>query len=267
MRLQRPELHGPFDVIGDVHGCLHELLALMTALGCAVHSSRSGLAVAAPPERTLVFVGDLALRGPETTAVLRLLMSMARAGQALCVAGNQDMNLLAALQGKVAPSTPSLRRALRQFDAEPAEFRAAAVRFLRHLPGHLVLDRGRLVIAHAGLPEPLHGAATARARALAVYGETTGEMDENGLPVRFNWAAQYHGHALVVFGHTPVAAPLWLNNTVNIDTGCVYGGCLTAFRYPERSLLAVPSHTVYAPARRRSLPGRSAATGTAPRCA
>lgn len=58
------------------------------------------------------------------------------------------------------------------------------------------------------------------------------------MPVRYNWAADYRGKALVVYGHTPVPEALWLNNTVNIDTGCVFGGHLTALRYPEREAVS-----------------------------
>lgn len=265
MLLERPAAHGPFDIVGDVHGCLDELLALMAVLGCRVESGEDGFSVAPPGDRTLIFVGDLALCGPATPAVLRLAMAMMRENQALCVAGNQDMKLAAVLQGKPMAATPGLARTMDQFASEPRGFRAAAVSFLRRLPGHLVLDRGKLVIAHAGLPERFHGAATKRARAFAIYGETTGETDENGLAVRYNWAAEYRGKALVVFGHTPVATPLWVNNTVNIDTGCVYGGRLTALRYPEREVLSVPARAVYAPSRRRFLPVRAGAIEPGPR--
>jgi protein phosphatase len=83
-------------------------------------------------------------------------------------------------------------------------------------------------------------------RGFALYGETTGETDEFGLPVRYNWAADYRGTATVAYGHTPVPAPEWLNRTINIDTGCVFGGSLTALRYPERELVSVPAAQVYA---------------------
>ncbi len=89
------------------------------------------------------------------------------------------------------------------------------------------------------------GRASGRVRAFALFGETTGETDEFGLPVRANWAADYRGRAVVVYGHTPVPAPGWLNNTINVDTGCVFGGQLTALRWPERELVSVPAHRVY----------------------
>ena len=255
----RPSWHGPFDIVGDVHGCLDELLDLMVALGYRVEPQGSGYAVTPPQGRKLAFVGDLVNRGPATPGVLRLAMSMVHAGQALCIPGNQDMKLAAMLNGSMAQPTPGLARSLEQLAAEPAQFRAAVARFIESLPNHCVLDDRKLVIAHAGLPQPMQGSNSARARAFALSGENTGETDEFGLAVRCNWAADYRGNALVVFGHTPVAEPLWLNNTVNIDTGCVCGGQLTALRYPERETVSVPARAVYSESRRRFPPNQSLA--------
>ena len=94
-----------------------------------------------------------------------------------------------------------------------------------------MLDGGRLVVAHAGLKRGDAGPrARARCATFALYGETTGETDEFGLPVRYDWASDYRGAATVVYGHTPVPEAEWLNRTIYIDTGCVFGGALTALR-------------------------------------
>src|SRR6185312_10743394 len=115
---------------------------------------------------------------------------------------------------------------------------------------HYVFDQGKLVVAHAGLREEMHGRGSGAVRSFAMYGETTGETDEYGLPVRYNWAGDYRGRASVVYGHTPVPYADWLNNTICVDTGCVFGGKLTALRYPERELVSVPARqTYYEPAR------------------
>ena len=254
MLLKRPNWHGPFDIVGDVHGCMDELLMLLLALGYRVEPRLGGFAATPPPGRRLIFVGDLVNRGPAIPAVLRLAMSVVRAGQGLCVSGNQDLKLTAALKAGDVQPTPGLTRSLEQFALEPAEFRAAAIEFLDALPSHCILDSGKLVIAHAGLPEHMHGSDSPRSRAFAISGGTTGETDEFGLAVRCNWAADYRGKPLVVFGHTPVANPLWLNNTVNIDTGCVYGGHLTALRYPELDTVSVPAKSTYSRSRRRFPP-------------
>jgi protein phosphatase len=241
---------GPFDVVGDVHGCLDELLALMEAMGYCVERVGKEFAVAPPEGRTLAFVGDLVDRGPAAPGVLRLAMSMAEVGTALCISGNRDSELVRVLRGGAAQVTRGMARTLDQLAAEPESFRAAVLDFLHELPSHLVLDEGRLVIAHAGLKEALQGRSSAAARAFALHGDLTGEKDAAGLPLRRIWAAGYRGKALVVHGHTPVSAPMWLNNTVNVDTGCAYGGHLTALRYPERVTVSIPAKAIYYPPRR-----------------
>jgi len=256
MQIKTPSARGPFDIVGDVHGCLDELLALMASLGYQVDRQGREFEVIPLQGRTLVLAGDLANRGPDTVGVLRLVMQMARTGNAICVPGNQDMKLIEAMKGSRVQPTPGLARSLEQFARETVDFRAATVEFLEMLPSHLVLDDGKLVIAHAGLPERMQGSNSARARAFALAGETTGSIDTFGLPVRLNWAADYRGRALVAFGHTPVTEPLWLNNTVNIDTGCVYGGFLTALRYPDLDTVQVAARAVYYPSRKCFPPNR-----------
>ena len=236
----RKQDHGPFDIIGDVHGCIEELRELLTQLGYQVND-----VVTPPPGRKAFFVGDLVDRGPGVSSVLRLVMEMTEAGTALCVPGNHDIKLLRKLRGKDVPITHGLAETLEQLDREPAEFRERVAQFLDSLVSHYVLDDGKLVVAHAGMKEEMQGRGSAKVRDFALYGETTGETDEFGLPVRLNWAAQYRGHAMVVYGHTPVPDPEWLNHTVNIDTGCVFGGRLTAVRYPEEEFVSVHSKRTY----------------------
>ncbi len=255
----RREEHGPFDIVGDVHGCLDELLELMAALGYQVERHEAGFAVVPPEGRKLVFVGDLVDRGPATPDVLRLVMGMVAAGQAFCVPGNHDIKLMKALKGRDVQQTHGLAESLAQLDKEPEEFRKAAVKFLDGLVSHYVFDDGNLVVAHAGLKESMQGRGSGKVRDFALYGETTGETDEFGLPVRYNWSADYRGKALVVYGHTPTPDPLWLNNTVNIDTGCVFGGRLTALRYSEREILTVPAKATYYESRKPFLPNEELA--------
>ena len=237
---------GPFDVIGDVHGCRDELDELLRALGYAV----DGDAVTPPDGRRAVFVGDYGDRGPDTPGVLRLVMGMADARTAICLPGNHDRKLVRKLQGRDVQITHGLAETLEQLDAQPPELREQVRDFLDRLVSHAVLDGGRLVVAHAGMKEAYQGRASGRVRDFALYGETTGETDEFGLPVRLQWARDYRGSAAVVYGHTPVAEPEWVNNTMNIDTGCVFGGRLTALRWPERELVSVPARrTYYEPAK------------------
>lgn len=242
--------HGPFDIIGDVHGCFDELVELMIKLGYAVEPQGGEYVVSTPQGRKLAFVGDLVDRGPDVVKVLRLVSGMVRTGQAFCVPGNHDMKLVRALRGKEVKRTHGLAETMEALEKEPADFRTGIASFLDGLVSHYVFDDGKLVIAHAGLKESMHGRGSGAVREFALFGETTGETDEFGLPVRYNWAADYRGKALVVYGHTPVPEPLWLNNTLNLDTGCVFGGQLTALRYPERETVSVAAHrTYYEPAR------------------
>lgn len=247
--------HGPFDIIGDIHGCFDELRALLVKLGYQITEANGDLAsrhyVAQHPEgRKVVFLGDLVDRGPRIPDVLRLTMSMVESGAALCVPGNHDIKLMRKLNGKDVRITHGLAESLEQLEHEPTELREKIAAFVDELVSHYVLDDGRLVVAHAGLREELQGRGSGKVRDFALFGETTGETDEFGLPVRYNWAAEYRGKAMVVYGHTPVPEPEWLNRTICIDTGCVFGGKLTALRYPEKELVSVSAlQTYYEPAK------------------
>ena len=242
--------HGPFDIIGDVHGCFDELRALLERLGYEITPSSEdqnsfAYHVRHAEGRKAVFLGDLVDRGPKIPEVLRLVMSMTAQGTALCVPGNHDIKLMRKLRGRDVRITHGLAESLEQLRREPEEFKEQVATFIDKLVSHYVLDDGRLVVAHAGLKEALQGRGSGAVRDFALFGETTGETDEFGLPVRYNWAAEYRGRAMVVYGHTPVPEPEWLNRTINIDTGCVYGGKLTALGYPERELVSVPAARTY----------------------
>jgi protein phosphatase len=262
---------GPFDIVGDVHGCRDELEALLARLGYLLERDEVGRPVAArhPDRRRVIFVGDLVDRGPDTAGVLRLAMSMVSSGDALAVPGNHEHKLLRALRGQAARTGPAVAGSVAELDREPPEFRARVERFLDGLVPHYVLDGGNLVVAHAGLPERMHGRASERVREVCMYGQTTGETDGYGLPVRYPWTRDYRGSATVVYGHTPVPAPTSVNSAVCLDTGCVFGGQLTALRYPEREFVSIPAARVYHPSVRpfRANAQAAAATDTPPRVA
>ncbi|OEJ34204.1 polynucleotide kinase-phosphatase [Streptomyces subrutilus] len=230
-------LTGPFDIIGDIHGCSSELETLLAKLGYedGVH----------PAGRTAVFVGDLVDRGPDSPGVLRRVMGMVGSGNALCVPGNHENKLGRYLKGSKVQRTHGLAETIEQLEGEPEEFVRQVREFIRGLVSHYVLDGGRLVVCHAGLPEKYHGRTSGRVRSHALYGETTGETDEFGLPVRYPWAEDYRGKAAVVYGHTPVPNTSWINNTICLDTGAVFGGKMTALRWPERELVDVPAEKVW----------------------
>lgn len=262
--VNRIDEQGPFDIIGDIHGCFDELAELLEKLGYQIstqidsstsvkpprdktsNGTRLELKCVKPPRgRKAVFLGDLVDRGPKVAEVLRLVMGMHKAGVAMCVPGNHDIKLVRALRGKNVKLTHGMTESLAQLEEESTEFKTQIAEFLEGLVSHYVLDDSKLVVAHAGMKAELQGRASGRVREFAMYGETTGETDEFGLPIRLNWAEAYRGSAMVVYGHTPVADPQWVNRTINIDTGCVFGGNLTALRYPEKELVSVPAHQTY----------------------
>jgi protein phosphatase len=249
----RRDEHGPFDIVGDIHGCYDELVQLLERLGYVAAVTQNGersIVVTPPVGRRVVFLGDLIDRGPNAPDVLRLVMGMVEQGTAMCVPGNHEAKLLRKLRGKDVQLTHGLAQTVEQLERETPEFRERVAAFIDKLISHFVLDAGKLVVAHGGMKAEYAGRASGRVREFALYGDTTGETDEFGLPVRLNWASDYRGRAMVVYGHTPVREAEWLNNTINVDTGCVFGGALTALRYPERELVSVTAaHTYYEPAR------------------
>ena len=237
---------GSFDVIGDLHGCCDELLSLLRIIGYKVENPSSLIPrITAPEGRTAVFVGDFVDRGPDNVRTLLIVMAMVRSGSALAVLGNHDDKLLRALQGAPVRISNGLDHTLQELNAAGEEMQALVRQFLDGLPPHLVLDGGNLVVAHAGLPQDLHGIDSPRARDIALFGTPTGQRDAFGLKILADWAHAYKGDALVVWGHLPIADAAWVGNTINIDTGCVHGGSLTALRYPERELVSVPAAHVY----------------------
>jgi protein phosphatase len=253
---------GPFDIIGDIHGCCDELEALLQKLGYVQNPSPFTQRTEEseerfwdfplyhhPQGRKAVFLGDLVDRGDRILDTVKLVYNMVQAGTGICVPGNHEHKLLRKLRGKNVRVNHGLEQTLQEIDGIPEHLREKSLKelreFLDSLVSHYVLDGGNLVVAHAGMKREMQGRGSGAVREFALYGETTGEIDEFGLPVRFNWASEYRGDAMVVYGHTPVPEAEWLNNTIDIDTGCVFGGKLTALRYPEKELVAINAARVY----------------------
>lgn len=233
--------HGPFDIIGDIHGCCDELEILLRKLGYL-----KGVSGYYHPEgRKAAFLGDFCDRGNRNADVLRIAMDMVKSGAAIAVAGNHDMKLLKYLNGKSIAMTHGIDKTIAETEEKGSEFKKETAEFLDSLISHYVLDDGKLVIAHAGLKQEYIGRGSARVREFCLYGETTGETDEYGLPVRLDWAADYRGRAAVVYGHVAGMEVKKLNGTVCIDTGCVFGGKLTAYRYPEKETVSVDALQKY----------------------
>lgn len=237
-----------YDIIGDIHGCYDELDKLLTKLGYCYHleSDKS----INHPTRKAIFVGDLIDRGPNSPAVLSLVMEMVKGGAALCVLGNHDDKLRRYLKGNKIKINNGLQSTIDQLEktkefskngphsARHMDF-GKLQKFLEGLPTQLLLDDGKLLVAHAGLKEKYHGVHNKKSRAKALYGETTGEKDADGYPVRKDWASKYTGDRVIVHGHVRGEEVRIKNKVYNLDTSCVYGGKLTALRYPEMEIVSV----------------------------
>jgi hypothetical protein len=240
-----------YDIIGDVHGCAVELIELLIKLGYGVRLSGNGLSRACkieiPAGRRAIFVGDLVDRGPNTPDVLRMVMHIVEQDKGYAVIGNHDAKFGRWLNGKNVKLAHGLERTAEQFASESETFKAKVFEFVAGLPPYLWLDQGRLVIAHAGIKEDMLGNVSGEIRRFCLYGETSGAQDEFGLPVRYNWAAEYSGETSIVYGHTPVTEAAWQNNTLCVDTGCCFGGHLTALRWPEREIVSVQAAEIYTP--------------------
>jgi protein phosphatase len=239
------EERGPFDIIGDVHGCYDELCMLLERLGYVEDAE----GVPRHKTRRAIFLGDLVDRGPRSLDSLLLAKRMVDAGAALMVPGNHEVKLERYLRGKNVKPTHGLARTIAELDAltpeEKGKTSALLSDFIQSLISHLVLEDGKLVVAHAGMKKELQMRGSGAVREFALYGETTGEVDADGFPVRADWALDYAGDAEVVYGHTPVHEAVWVNRTICIDTGCVFGGVLTALRWPEHELVQVPAKQAY----------------------
>ena len=251
----RRQDRGPFDVVGDVHGCLDELVELLEALGYDVRGGareedgQRRFSVSHPAGRRIAFVGDLADRGPDSVGCLALAMDAVESGDAIWTPGNHDATLEQWLRDGKASRNHGFDVTAAEMAGEPAVFRGRLLALLGGLPSHQLLDGGDLVVAHAGCLGEMQGRDSGKVMSFCLYGATTGEKDAHGYPVRADWAADYVGRAFVVHGHTPEPAPRAgrHGNVLCIDTGCVFGGSLTALRWPERELVSVPARRAYYP--------------------
>ncbi len=248
LNCNQKQLTGPFDIIGDIHGCYDELVALLNQLGYLIDHSlidSDSLAVRHPENRMLIFIGDLVDRGPQSKKVMELVMNVTSQHAGLCVKGNHEDKFQRYLLGKNVQLTHGLEMTAKDYPLSNDDMNAKAIAFLKKLVSHYVLDEGNLIVAHAGLKEEFQERDSGKVLSFALYGDTTGEIDEMGFPIRNDWAQAYHGKAMVVYGHTPLIEPQWINNTICIDTGCVFGGKLTALRYPEKQLVSVSAMKKY----------------------
>ncbi len=234
-----------FDVIGDVHGCLSELQTLLEKLGYSAEGTH-------PTGRVPVFVGDLADRGPDSPGVLRFVCDLVAKDLALFVPGNHDDKLFRMLQGGKVQRTHGLDLTEEQLLGMPEKDREHLtldiLAYLAPQPVHLVLANGTLAVAHAGIRDDMLGQSSDFITRFTRFGDVRG-FEASGMPIRHDWATDRENGeagALICYGHTPQDEIRFVNNTVNLDGGCVFGGFLAALRFPERELVTTPAERAYA---------------------
>ncbi|WP_088103489.1 bis(5'-nucleosyl)-tetraphosphatase PrpE [Halalkalibacter urbisdiaboli] len=240
------------DCIGDIHGCFDELSLLVEKLG---YVKKDDLYLH-PDGRKLAFIGDLTDRGPRSLDVIELVSKLVEAGHAFYVPGNHCDKLYRYFLGRKVQQTHGLETTVAELQAVDnrryKKIKAAFMKLIETSPLYQVLDHKQLVVAHAGIQAKDIGQTTKRVKTFVLYGDITGETNPDGTPVRRDWAQHYQGDAWVVYGHTPVKEARFVHRTVNIDTGCVFGGKLSALRYPEMTVVDVPSSLPYVEEKFRS---------------
>lgn len=234
------------DIIGDIHGCLPELKELTTVLG---YQWGSGIPLH-PENRILGFVGDLTDRGPASLRVAEIVWELViKQKKALYTPGNHCNKLYRFFLGNKVQIKHGLETTVAEYESlykeDKESIRKKFMELYEKSPLYLVLDNQKLIIAHAGIKQEYIGKTHSKVKEFVLYGDITGEKHPDGSPVRRDWAIKYYGEKYIVYGHTPVNEPRVINNTYNIDTGAVFGGKLTALRYPEMELVSVPSTMPY----------------------
>lgn len=241
----RRKENGPFDLIGDVHGCFREMESLLTKLGYALEDGT----YRHPAGRIAVFLGDIVDRGPRIPDVIRMVSRMMEAGSAFFVPGNHDERFAAYLIGTPVELSHGLEQTVEQIEKEPPGTQDEVVnRFLRlymQAAPYLWLAGGDLVAVHAGLEEPMIGEFDNDIWVFCLMGKLE-EVDGDAIPIRrIDWARDYRGDTVIAYGHTPCRKAIFSNNTINVDQGCVFGGSLSAMRYPEKEVVSVPAARPY----------------------
>ncbi len=234
-----------FDIIGDIHGCYEEFYQLTEKLG---YSWQTGIPIHA--ERSLVFLGDITDRGKFSMKMIEVVYELViNQKNAYYSPGNHCNKLYRFFLGRNVQVTHGLETTVAEYtslsSSKQKEIRDKMIQLYEQSPLYHRLDNDKLITCHAGIREDYIGEGHRSVQKFVLYGDITGEKHPDGSPVRCDWAKKYRGERWIIYGHTPVKEPRLLNKTINIDTGCVFGGSLTVLRYPEMDIVSVPSKMPY----------------------
>ncbi|AXF55662.1 bis(5'-nucleosyl)-tetraphosphatase PrpE [Salicibibacter kimchii] len=231
------------DFIGDIHGCRKELHALLQKLG---YEKKKGT-YTHPEHRKLVFIGDITDRGPDSVNVIEDVSTLVNKETAYYIPGNHCDKLYRYFLGRPVQIRHGLETTVAELHALPEasyqRIRRSFMRLFEEAPLYAAFHHDEIVAAHAGIRRNDIGKTNKAVRSFVLYGDVDqGEQRPGQLPKRRDWVVKETNESpWIVYGHTPVKTPRVFRRTINIDTGCVFGGALTAFRYPEITTVSVPS--------------------------
>ncbi|WP_019123842.1 hypothetical protein [Brevibacillus massiliensis] len=241
------------DIIGDVHACYGEFIELIQKLGYQFNEKENTYRHL--KGRKLISLGDITSRGPDSISMLQFFIRHVEAGLAEMVDSNHGWKIARWLDGRrvnLAHGDEKVEAEFRaysqQYGAAKADsLREASRRLLFSAPSHLLLKRNgkvQAVAVHAGIRDEYIGKDGPAVSNFCRYGDVSG-ISADGRPIRLDWTRQHRTGELIVWGHDPRPQPERKNNTLNIDQGCVFGGQLTAYRFPEDELVGVPAKQNY----------------------
>lgn len=241
------------DIVGDVHACYGEFLELLQRLGyerCHDGTYRH------PAGRKLLSLGDITSRGPDSIRMLQFFVRHVAAGLAEMVDSNHGWKIARWLDGRpvmLGHGDEKVAVEFQKFEQENGTRRANQLkdqsrRLLFTSPSHMMIhyrDQLAAVAVHAGIRDDYIGKETPSIQSFCRYGDVAGTAAD-GRPIRRDWAAERNRtEPLIVWGHDPRPQPERKNGTLNIDQGCVFGGLLTAYRFPEDEIVSVPARENY----------------------
>ena len=240
------------DIIGDIHGCFDQFSELLALLG---YVEQNGL-YKHPTGRKIVSVGDITSRGPKSIAALKFFIKHQAAGLSYMTDSNHGWKIARWLDGRKVQLTHGDDAVATEFAAYEAAHGAKATEQLRQeskkllleAPSHYILTLNGEevgVVTHAGIKDQYIGQDNGKIRSFTRYGDVRGFDEITGRPIRYDWFLQHKSKHTIIWGHDPKIEPLFTHNTVNIDQGCVFGGKLTALRFPEMTTISVEGDIDY----------------------
>ncbi|QBK26153.1 metallophosphoesterase [Ureibacillus thermophilus] len=245
------EIDKGVDIVGDIHACFDEWKQMLDQLG--YQKNEQGLYVH-PEGRKIVSLGDVMSRGPKSIETMEFflnhqhLMYMVDSNHGWKIARWLDGRKVQLKHGDEKVEEEFIEFERKQGREKTIQLKKQLRDLLMNAPSHYILtEKGqpKVVCVHAGIREEFIGKESEKIKNFCRYGDVAG-VDERGKPIRRDWYKQYKGKLLIIWGHDPKPEPLIVNNTINIDQGVVFGGKLTAYRYPEKEFVFVQAKKDYA---------------------